>query len=317
MTDPRPSAPSEPGRVRVLALFPGMAAVEPAMARPLAADPEGARVLARFGAASGCDVARLACAAPDDELRADRAWELATVATEVAACAVHRAHGGAVAGALGFSIGAYAALESAGALATEQIVAMVDVVLEASLALPGRYAMAALTGPDLAAVAARCRPGAVEVSAVLTPGQTIVAGAESAVAELGARVAPRALRVTPLAVRWPLHTSLMRTVAERLARARGAIGDLRPLRHPVYSALDGARITDPREGWELLVQHLVHPQRFDLALPAALADGYARVVELGPGSTLARLARRVGGGAVSVDPSPAAAGRAPVRGGRC
>jgi len=308
---PPPASPA-PANARPLALFPGMAAAEPGMARELAAHPSGARVLAEFGAESGVDVRSLACEAGAAELLADRSWELAVVATESAAAEVHRAEGGEIGAALGFSIGAYAALRSAGAVSVAQVVAMVDVVLEASLGLPGRYAMVAVTGPELAAVETRCRPGAVEVSAVLAPGQAIVAGEEAAVVSFCEAIAPGALRVTPLVVRWPLHTSMMGPVAARLGRAKGAIGDLRPLAYPVYSAIDGTRITDPTEGWELLVQHLTRPQRFDLALGAALADGFRRLIELGPGSTLGRLARRIGGAGVSVE---SASGRRERRAG--
>ncbi len=288
------------------------------MARALACDAAAASVLAEFGAASGVDLARAACEGGAAELFADRVWELSVVATEAAAAAAYRARGASVSGALGFSIGAYAALWCAGALTARQIVTMVDVVLEGSLALEGTFSMAAITGPPLEAVEARCRRGAVEVSAVLAAGQTVVAGRESAVAELVAAAAPSALRVTPLAVRWPLHTTMMGNVAALLEGSRGAVGELRPLRHPVYSGMDGARVTAPREGWELLVQHLVRPQRFDVALAAALADGFDRVVELGPGTTLSRLARRSASRPVAVEALPGAspaAGRA--GGGRC
>ncbi len=290
-----------------------MGAAAPGMARALAGEPSAASVLAEFGAASGVDVARAACEGDAAELFADRVWELAVVATEAAAAAAYRARGASVSGALGFSIGAYAALWCAGALSARQVVTMIDVVLAGSRALDGTFSMAAITGPSLEAVEARCRRGAVEVSAVLAPGQTVVAGREEAVAGLVAAAAPSALRVTPIAVRWPLHTTMMASVAALLERSRAAVGELRPLRHPVYSGVDGARITDPREGWELLVQHLVRPQRFDVALAAALADAFERVVELGPGTTLSRLARRSASRAVSVDALPgaaAAAGRA-------
>ncbi len=287
------------------------------MARELARDPRGGAALAEFAAASGADVPHQACAAPTAELRADRAWELAVVATEVAADETFRSRGGELAGALGFSIGAYAALRSAGALTPRQIVTMIDIVLDASRELPLRYAMAAVTGSELAAVEAHCRPGEVEVSAVLTPGQVIVAGEAGAVDRLGAAIAPAALRVTPVPVRWPLHTSLMQAVADRLESARDHVGRLRELRHPVYSGIDGSRVTSPRDGWALLVHHLVRPQRFDMALPAALADGFERTVELGPGDTLTRLARRLGS-VPALAPLPGAGGgRRRGAGARC
>jgi len=278
-----------------------MGAAAPGMGRELTGLAAARAVLEEFSSASDTDIAHLVTEAGPDELYADRAWELAIVSTEVAATHAYRAAGGVVSGALGFSIGAYASLHSAGMLTVRQIVMMIDLVLDASLELEGRYAMAAITGPTVGKIEGLCRPGSVEICSVLCPGQALVAGRAEAVAELGERIAPVAVRVTPLEVRWPLHTTMMGAVAERLERSRPGLGGLLPLRHPVYSGIDGSRIADPAKGWELLVQHLVRPQRFDLALPAAVADGFGRVVELGPGATLARAAARVGVGAAAVE----------------
>jgi len=294
----------------VLALFPGMGAARAGMGRELWGHPDGRRALEEFSDASGSDVVRLVTEAGEAELHGDRVWEVGIVATELAALEVYRTGGGVVAGALGFSIGAYAALGSAGAATAAQIVAMIDIVLDASRDLPGRYAMAAVTGPDETAVERLCRPGSVEISAVLGPGQTLVAGLDAAVAQLAAGIAPSAIRVTPVEVRWPLHTTLMSPVAESLERSRPAVGRLRPLRHPVYSGIDGSRITEPEGGWSLLVEHLVRPQRFDRAVAAAIRDCFSTLVELGPGTTLARAARRVCGGSVAVSSFPHSGGRA-------
>ena len=299
------------------ALYPGMAAAAPGLGRAFAADPAAARVLDEFGRASGADVTRLVTDATEAELFGDRAWELAVVATEIAALEAFRAAGGRVSCALGFSIGAYAALYDAGMLDVGQIVAMIDCVLAASRSLPGRYGMAAVTGPSREAVEALCRQGEVEVAAVLGEGQVLVAGERSATDRLCAEVSARAISVGQLPVRWPLHTSLMAPVAAELERSRQTFGRLRPLRHPVYSGVDGSVVRRAPEGWELLVRHLVLPQRLDLALQAALAAGERRFVEIGPGSTLSRALRRLAGPAVSVRPFPPRADRWRKGAGKC
>jgi len=297
-----------------LALFPGMAAAFPGMGRPLAGRPAAARVFAEFGRWSRLDVAGAAAKATAEELFRDRTWELAVVATQAAALAAWQEAGNAVAASLGFSIGAYAALLSAGALSVEQAVAIIDVVLEASRRLPGRYAMAALTGTAPDTVAPLLQPGRTDVAAVVAPGQLLIAGTEADVRALAETLTPEALGVRVLAVRWPLHTPLMLPVAEELERRRDRLGGLRPFRHPVYSALHGGRIETPEEGWRLLVDHLYRPQRFDLAFAAARSDGLRRCVELGPAGALKRAVRWLARDEVAVEAFPG--GAPPARGDR-
>ncbi len=277
--------------------------------------PATQRALAEFSAVSGLEIQSLVVDAPDAALFADRAWQLAVVAPEVAAFEAFRAAGRVVSGTLAFSIGACAALQNAGMVDASQVVAMVDSVLEACLALAGSCGMAAVAGPSGGRVEKDCRPGAVEIAAVLGPGQVLAAGELEATERVCAGISNVALRVTRLPVPWPLHATMMTPVAAALERRRKAIGRLRPLRHPVYSGLDGSRITGPSEGWDLLVRHLVRPQPLDLAIPAVLAAGAAGFVELGPGATLTRAVRRFSGSEASVESFPVSRG-GPLRGAR-
>lgn len=300
-----------------LPLFPGMAAAASGMGLRLAGQAAADGVFAEFSAASGVGVARLACAADDGELHRDRSWELAVVATEFAAAEAYRAAGGKVAASLGFSIGAYAAPLCAGAVSIDQVVTMIDIVLEASLELEGRFAMLAVVGTSAQELEGLCRPGEAEVAAVLVSGQTLVADREGPVHDLEARVRAVALSVKELPVRRPLHTSPMKPVARELERRRAEVGELRPFRIPVYSALHGGRIEDPLEGWRLLVEHLFRPQRFVRAFDAAQGDGLVRCAELGPGGTIERAVRWLGRPAVEVETFPGEPDRGPRRKTRC
>lgn len=289
---------------RVLALFPGMAAITPGSGRTLPSTPAVRASLAELTAASGMDVAYLLGAASPAELRADRAWELAAVAAEMAAVAAHRNAGGRVDGTLGFSIGAYAALAGAGVVSTPQVVTMIDLVLEASRRLAGPFAMVAVLGLPAEAVAAMCRRGEVELAATLTAAQHLVAGSRGGVEAFVARARGDALRLKELDVRWPLHTSLMEPVAAHLNACRDRVGELAEPSVPVYSALHGRVVRGGAEVWELLVGHLHRPQRFADALRQAVTDGFDALVELGPGETLTRTARWVVRDRVDLLPSP-------------
>jgi malonyl CoA-acyl carrier protein transacylase len=123
---------------------------------------------------------------------------------------------------------------------------------------------------------------------VIVPRQILLVGTEKPGHELAARVGPGALGVKVLPVRWLLHTSLMKPVSHELAPRRAEVGELQPVRNPVYSAPHGGRIEDPLEGWRLLVEHLFRPQHFDRAFEAATGDGLVRCVELGSAGTLER-----------------------------
>jgi acyl transferase domain-containing protein len=287
--------------------FPGMATAFPGMGRPLIGVEGVEATCAAFARASGVDVAALACTADEEELFRDRSWGLAMVATEVAALKVWLASGHDVAASLRFSSGVYSGLLVSGAINVEQVVAMIDVVLEASLRLPGRLSLLAVFGAPPEEVLRLCRVGHTGSAAVPQPSQFLIAGREDAVQALAGAVASLALKVTPLSVCWLLHTSLMRPVAEVLERSRAGLGRLRPLCLPVYSALHGGRIETPEGGWRLLVEHLFCPQWFDLALEAACRGGHRECVELGPVETLAYAVRRLGRDRIELEALPAVA----------
>lgn len=235
----------------------------------------------------------MACEAPDQVLKTDRNLEIATVATQMAAAAAYAERGGTLGGTLGFSIGAYAALASAGVIGVEQIVAMIDSVLDGCFALRGSFGMSAVIGLPHDVVEAQCRRGGVEVAGRLAPGQTLVAGPARDLASFRDAVGSRALRVVVLDVRWPLHTSHMEPAARRLESIRARLGPFGTPRVPVYSLYHGASIHSVDQAWELLVGHLCHEQRLDLAFGACAADGFRQFVELGPGETLSGAARWV------------------------
>lgn len=284
-----------------LALFPGLAAVAPGMGRELCRHAASRATFDQFASLSGLDVTHLVTDASDEELRRDRNWEVAAVATQLASLDAFRGARGVVRGSLGFSIGAYAALASAGVVTIKQIVRVIDLVLEGCHELNGRYAMASILGCTDDVLAGAVRPGGAEVSAVLTPGNVLVAGTEDAVGSLCERVAPKALRVARLSVRWPLHTTLMRPVAELLRGRRAEVTGLAEPSHAVFSALHGRVLGSSGEAWELLVDHLWRPQRFDEAFNAAAKEGFDTYVELGPGATLATAVRWMTRGAIHVE----------------
>jgi len=261
------------------------------MAARLARIPAARSSLAEFERASRCPVGELSTTAPATALLADRACEFAVIATSVAATAAWRQHRGGLDGVLGFSIGVYAALEAAGVVRLEQIVAMIDVVLEASRDLEGKFEMAAITGVPRDELELACRRAGTEVAAEVTAVQFLVAGPRAAMALLELGFAERALRWRSLPVRWPVHTSYMRPVAEALERARSAIGPFSEPRVPIYATSRQPRVETAAGAWKLITGQMWQPQSLRRALLAAMEDGFSDAVELGPGETMRRALR--------------------------
>jgi len=127
----------------------------------------------------------------------------------------------------------------------------------------------------------------------------VVAGTPEGVAAAAA-AAPAAgiRRTTRLQVGGAFHTPLMedaRTAfAEDLASAL-----LAPSSTPVVSNGDARAYADA-DGWRTrLADHLVRPVRWRESVETLVAMGATDLVEVGPGSTLAGLARRIVPGVVA------------------
>ncbi|HVM02513.1 MAG TPA: ACP S-malonyltransferase [Acidimicrobiales bacterium] len=158
---------------------------------------------------------------------------------------------------------------------------------------PGR--MVALLGatPDQADQACRAAPGACWVANDNAPGQIVVAGTPEGVdAAVAAAPAAGIRRTTPLPVGGAFHTPLMEEARAAFAGDL-ASAPLRPSPVPVVSNGDARAYADG-DGWRArLADHLVHPVRWRESVATLVEMGATELVEVGPGATLAGLARRI------------------------
>jgi [acyl-carrier-protein] S-malonyltransferase len=208
----------------------------------------------------------------------------------------------------GHSLGEYAALTAAGVLAPEDAVRLVAergaAMAAAAGLVPGT--MTVLVGPGVARsaelLAARLRVAEraeVWVANVNGPDQVVVSGRPDAVAALTEQATDAGARAVRIPVGGAFHSPLMAPARPRLA---AAVRDT-PVRAghcPVITNVDGlAHHGDAPDFWrESMCRQLVLPVRWSdsmatLASLASLADGPLHLVELGPGSTLTGLARRL------------------------
>ena len=132
------------------------------------------------------------------------------------------------------------------------------------------------------------------------PEQNVIAGHAGAVARAGALLAARgAKRVVPLPVSAPFHSPLMAPAREGLAPVLAAL-PFAGLSAPLYNNVDAAPVAAAGEVRDGLVRQVDAPVRWVELVGRMVADGFDTFVEVGPGSVLSGLIRRIARQAATV-----------------
>src|SRR5260221_8933798 len=201
--------------------------------------------------------------------------------------------------AAGHSLGEYAAHVAAGTLSFADALRTVrrrGRYMQEAVPV-GEGAMAAILGLDAAGVAQACAEAAegqvVSPANLNAPGQIVIAGHTQAVARAVERAkALGAKRAIPLAVSAPFHCALMKPAEDRLAPELRALASRAPS-IPVVADVDAAPKTTAPEAIEALVRQVSSPVRWEDVVRRLIADGATTFVELGPGSVLAGLIKKI------------------------
>jgi [acyl-carrier-protein] S-malonyltransferase len=272
-------------------MFPGQGSQRPGMGAGI----EACRDL--FGAAKtliDADLARICVVIPNPGWPGDL-LQPALYATAVGASRALSNRGLCPDAVVGHSLGDYAALTAAGALAYEDALPLVSVrgkaMLEASRRNPG--GMAAVIGMESAAIEAICASiDDVWVANLNSPNQTVISGRDEPLAraaeacrQAGAR------RVVRLEVPIAGHCPLMDEAALELEAILADVQVKEPI-CPFYSTVDCAPHSDPAEIKRLLVTAMTSPVRFYETLTAMQAGGVTSLVEVGPARVLCGLAKQ-------------------------
>lgn len=257
------------------------------------------RVYARAGEILGYDLAALCREGPIERLNLTEFTQPALLVASYCADKMARARGIEPTLVAGHSLGEYTALVSSGALEFDSAVKLVQnrgrYMQEAVPA--GVGAMAAILGLDRDQVADVCREvsqaGVVAPANLNAPGQIVIAGMKHAVELAMNRAKERgAKRAIPLPVSVPSHCALMEPAARRLARDLDSV-QFRPPQVPVVTNTAAGSI-DTAEGLKsALVAQLESPVRWVESIEAMAAAGIDTFVEVGPGSVLSGLIRRI------------------------
>jgi len=197
----------------------------------------------------------------------------------------------------GHSLGEFSALVAAGALSFEEGLKLVSkraqAMQKACEVRPSTMA-AVLALPD-ETVETLC----AEVDDIVAPanyncpGQVVISGTiEGIDAACEKMLAAGAKRALKLKVGGAFHSPLMQPAQEELAEAIEA-AEFQTPRCPIYQNVDGKPHTDPKEIKDNLIKQLTAPVRWTYDVQAMIADGADEFVELGPGSVLQGLVKKI------------------------
>ena len=281
---------------KIAFMFPGQGSFEAGMGKDVAeAVPEAMAVYDEGSEACGLDLKRLCFDTPAEQLVDTEVQQPALVATSLALDAALRARGIAPHFVVGHSVGEFAALGSAQALSAAEALALVrqrgQAMADAARQHPG--SMAAILGLADEAVEALCKKIAgVWPANYNCPGQLVISGETVSVDE-ACVVAERegARRAVKLRVSGAFHTPLVERAAEHLRPAIERV-HLREGGAAFMSTVT-ARIEDVQRYGELLVEQLTAPVKFTQAARALVEQGVTTFVEVGPGSVLSGLLKRI------------------------
>lgn len=201
----------------------------------------------------------------------------------------------------GHSLGEFSALVAAGALSFEEGLKLVSkrahAMQKACEMQPST--MAAVLGlPDekVEAICAEVKEKVVAPANYNCPGQIVISGSTEGIDEACAKLLEAgAKRALKLKVGGAFHSPLMMPAQEELAEAIEAAEFHTPV-CPVYQNVDGKPHTDPAEIKANLIKQLTAPVRWTQDVEAMIADGADEFIELGPGTVLQGLVKKINRG---------------------
>ena len=197
----------------------------------------------------------------------------------------------------GHSLGEFSALAAAGAMDFEDALRLVAVRASAMQKcceqVPGTMAaVIKLPTETVEEICASCA-GLVIPANYNSEGQIVISGEDEAVAEACAKMKEAgAKRALPLAVSGAFHSPLMEPARLELAEAIDKTPFQVPV-CPIYQNVTALPSTDPEVIKDNLLRQLTSPVRWTQTVLNMVADGADSFLEIGPGSVLQGLVKRI------------------------
>ena len=292
-------------------IFPGQGSQKVGMGQALAeAFPVCRDTFAEADAALGEPLSRLCFEGPDDRLMLTENTQPAILAVSTAAYRLLASRGVEPAFVAGHSLGEYSANVAAGTIAFADALGLVrrrGRYMQEAVPV-GTGAMAAILGLEADKVAQACAEAAEgpvndddgdQVDRIVSPanfngpGQVVIAGSRAAVARAGERArALGAKRVVPLPVSAPFHCALMKPAEIRLAPELRALPARNP-RVPIVANVDAEPKRTAQAAIDALIAQVSLPVRWEAVVARLASAGITTYVEVGPGTVLSGLVRKI------------------------
>ena len=197
----------------------------------------------------------------------------------------------------GHSLGEFSALVAAGAMSFEDglrlVIARANAMQKCCERTPSTMAaVLKLDDKTVEDICARIDGEVVVPANYNCPGQLVISGTNEGVARACELVKEAKGKALPLAVGGAFHSPLMEPARIELAEAIEQTAFHQPV-CPCYQNVDALPHSDPADIKRNLLMQLTSPVRWTATVQHMLADGATEFIEVGPGTALQGMVKRV------------------------
>lgn len=280
-------------------VFPGQGSQFPGMAKALyEGNAKGKELLEKANDILGFRITDIMFEGTPDDLKATRVTQPAIFLHSVVLAKCYEGFRPDM--VAGHSLGEFSALAAAEAISFEDALRLVYIrATQMQLCcekVPGT--MAAIVGlPDekVEEICSSCE-GIVIPANYNCGGQVVISGEKTAVEQACEKAkAEGAKRALPLAVSGAFHSPLMEPARVELGKAIEETRIVEPI-CPIYQNVSAQAVTDPQTIKKNLLAQLTSPVRWTQSVKNMLADGADYFMEIGPGTVLQGLVKRISAG---------------------
>lgn len=284
-------------------VFPGQGSQFPGMAKALyEGNAKGKELLEKANDILGFRITDIMFEGTPDDLKATRVTQPAIFLHSVVLAKCYEGFRPDM--VAGHSLGEFSALAAAEAISFEDALRLVYIrATQMQLCcekVPGT--MAAIVGlPDekVEEICSSCE-GIVIPANYNCGGQVVISGEKTAVEQACEKAkAEGAKRALPLAVSGAFHSPLMEPARVELGKAIEETRIVEPI-CPIYQNVSAQAVTDPQTIKKNLLAQLTSPVRWPQSVRNMLADGADYFMEIGPGTVLQGLVKRISAGTEGV-----------------
>ena len=280
-------------------VFPGQGSQFPGMAKALyEGNAKGKELLEKANDILGFRITDIMFEGTPDDLKATRVTQPAIFLHSVVLAKCYEGFRPDM--VAGHSLGEFSALAAAEAISFEDALRLVYIrATQMQLCcekVPGT--MAAIVGlPDekVEEICSSC-DGIVIPANYNCGGQVVISGEKTAVEQACEKAkAEGAKRALPLAVSGAFHSPLMEPARVELGKAIEETRIVEPI-CPIYQNVTAQAVTDPQTIKKNLLAQLTSPVRWTQSVRNMLVDGADYFMEIGPGTVLQGLVKRISAG---------------------